>query len=76
MTNNEHDRRQAMVDVYLLETLMREQKADVDRRAALGRTPCELEQSRRRNGDTLLAGLRRALAALLPIRRIERMASR
>ena len=65
-----------MVDVYLTETLMREQKADVQRRVALGRALRELEQSHGRNGDTLVARLRQAVAALLPIRRVERMASR
>ncbi len=57
-----------MVDVYLMETLMREQKADAQRRAALEQAFRELEQSRSRNGDTLVARLRRAVAGLLPIR--------
>ena len=65
-----------MVDVYLMETLMRDQKADVQRRAALAQALRELEQSRGRSGDTLVARLRRAVAALLPIWRVERMASR
>ena len=65
-----------MVDVYLMETLMRDQKADVQRRAALGQALRELEQSRGRNGDTLVARLRRAAAALLPIRRVDGMARR
>ena len=65
-----------MVDVYLMEMQMREQKAAIRRGAALQAALHELEQSRRRNGDTLLARLRRAAAALLPSRRIERMASR
>ena len=65
-----------MIDVYLMETLMRDQKADLQRRVALGQALRELEQSHRRNGGTPVARLRRAVAALLPIRRIERMASR
>jgi hypothetical protein len=65
-----------MVDVYLMETRMREHKADVQRRAALQAALGELERSRRRNGETLVARLRRAVAALLPSRRVERMANR
>lgn len=65
-----------MVDVYLLETLMRERKADVERRAARDAALRELERSHGRNGETLVARLRRAARALLPIRRVERMASR
>ena len=65
-----------MVDVYLMETLMRDQKAEVQRRATLGQALRELEQSRGRKSDMLTARLRRAVATLLPIRRVERMASR
>jgi len=65
-----------MVDVYLLETLMRNREADVERRAAQEAALRELERSRGRNGETLVARLRRAARALLPIRRVERMASR
>jgi len=65
-----------MVDVYLLETLMRNRKADVERRAAQDAALRELERSRGRNGETLVARLRRAAGVLLPIRRVERMASR
>jgi hypothetical protein len=65
-----------MVDVYLMETLMREHKADVQRRAALYASLREVERSRGQSGETLVARLRRAVIALLPIRRVERMASR
>ena len=65
-----------MVDVYLQETLMREQKADVQRRAALYAALHELERSRGRRGEGLAARLRRAVIALLPSRRVERMAGR
>lgn len=65
-----------MVDVYLMETLMRDQKADVQRRAALGQALRELEQSRGRKGEGLAGRLRRAVIAVLPVRRVERMASR
>jgi hypothetical protein len=65
-----------MVEVYLMEMLMREQKAAVRRGAALQVALRELERSRERNGDTLLARLRRATAVLLPSRRVERTASR
>ena len=65
-----------MVDVYLLETLMRERKAAVQRGAALQAALRDLEGARGRNGDSLVARLRRAVAALLPSRRVERMASR
>jgi hypothetical protein len=65
-----------MVDVYLLETLMREKMARVQRGAALYAALRELELSGGRSGETLVARLRRAVMALLPIRRIERTASR
>jgi len=65
-----------MVDVYLLETLMREQKAGVQRRAALNAALHELERSRGRSGERLVARLRRAVITLLPSRRVERMAGR
>ena len=65
-----------MIDVYLMETLMREQRAEARRRGVLDVALRELERSRGRNGETLVARLRRAAAALLPIRRVERMASR
>ena len=65
-----------MVDVYLMETLLREHKADIQRGAALYVSLRELEPSRGRSGETLIARLRRAVIALLPIRRVERMASR
>jgi hypothetical protein len=62
-----------MVDVYLMEVLMREQKADVQRRAALYAALCELELSGGRIGETLVARLRRAVVALVPTRRVERV---
>jgi len=65
-----------MEDVYLMEVLMRERKARVQRRAALYAALRELELSRGRSGETLVARLRRAVIARLPIRRVERMASR
>jgi len=65
-----------MVDVYLMETLMRERKAAVPRGAALHVSLRELDRSRGRSGETFGARLRRAVIALLPIRRVERMASR
>ena len=66
-----------MVDVYLLETLMREQKADVQRKAARYAALRELELAGGgRSGEALVARLRRAVIALLPSRRVERMASR
>ena len=64
-----------MGDVYLLETLMREHKADVERRAALYPLLHELQRSRGR-GESLVARLRRSVVALLPIRRVERMGTR
>ena len=65
-----------MVDVYLQEMLMRERKAALQRQAPLQAALHELELSRRRNNETLLARLRRVVAALLPIRRLERTATR
>ena len=66
-----------MVDVYLLETLMREQQADVQRKAARYAALRELELSGGgRGGEAPVARLRRAVIALLPSRRVERMASR
>ena len=65
-----------MVDVYLMETLMREQNAEVQRRASLYAALRELELSRGRGGETFVARLRRAVIALLPVRRVERTASR
>ena len=65
-----------MVDVYLLETLMREHKANTQRQAALDAALRELEQSRGRNGETLIARLRQAVMALLPVRRAKTIAFR
>jgi hypothetical protein len=65
-----------MVDVYLLETLMGEHKAAVERRATLVAALHELEQSRGRNRETLVSRLRRAAMALLPVRRAKTIAFR
>jgi hypothetical protein len=55
---------------------MRERKANTQRRAALDAALRELEQSRGRNGDTLVARLRRAVMALLRVRRAKTIAFR
>jgi hypothetical protein len=65
-----------MDDVYLLETLMRERKADAQRRAARDAALRELEQSRPRSGNTLVSRVRRAVTALLPVRRAKTIAFR
>ena len=65
-----------MVDVYMLEMLMRERKVALQRQAALQAALHELERSRGRNTETLIARLRRAVSALLPIRGLERTATR
>ena len=65
-----------MDDVYFMETLLREHKADVQRRAVLGAALRELEQSRGRRRETLIARLRRAVTPLLPVRRAKTTASR
>ena len=65
-----------MIDTYLLETMMREHMAKLQRQAPLQAALHELEQSRRRNGETLVARLRRAVITLLPIRCGERTATR
>ena len=64
------------MDAYLLETMMREHKAKLQRQAPLQAALHELEQSRKRNRETLVARLRRVAITLLPIRRVERTASR
>jgi len=65
-----------MIDTYLLETMMREHKAQLQRQAPLQAALHELERSRGRNRETLVARLRRAAITLLPIRRVERTATR
>jgi len=65
-----------MVDVYLLEVLMHERKAKIQRQAALDAALRELEQSRRRNSEPLVARLRRAVMALLPVHRAKTIAFR
>jgi len=64
-----------MIDTYLLETMMREHMAKLQRQAPLQAALHELERSRRRN-ETLVARLRRAVITLLPIRCGERTATR
>ena len=65
-----------MNDTYFLETLMWEHKTKMQRQARLQAALHELEQSRGRNGETVVARLRRVVATLLPIRRTERTATR
>ncbi len=65
-----------MVDVYLLETLMRERTAAIQRGAALQAALRDLKGLRGGNGGSCVARLRRAVAGLLPTHRVERMASR
>jgi hypothetical protein len=64
------------INTYLLETLIAEYAADLEREAARGARLCEPEPLRRPRGETLVGRLRRAAFALLPNRRTERMATR
>ena len=57
------------IGIYLMETLIAEYAADLEREAARGATLHELEPLRRARGETLVGRLRRAAFTLLPNRR-------